>query len=171
MLFIVLFLFTGVLLASAVYYGIGPNQTLPKTLKLIVGSFPKDVKVIYDLGSGFGITSYYFAKKYPKTRVIGIEASLVPFLFSKIFCLFQKNLTVRWKNFYTVSLQDADVVYCYLYRGAMRKLESKFSDELKNNALVISYTFSLHKNHSQVYDLGGFYQNKLYYYLYKSEAL
>jgi len=171
MLFVFLLSITLVLIFSAIYYGIGPNLTPKRALRLIVESFPKDVKVIYDLGSGFGVASFYFARKRPEATVIGVEASLIPYLFSKIFCLFQKNLKIICKNFYTVSLEEADVVYCYLYRGAMKKLEDKFNNELKDSAIVISYTFSLHKSHGNVYDLGGFYQNKLYCYQYKKESL
>lgn len=171
MIFIFLFILSFILISSAIFYGIGPNQTPKKVLNLIVESLPKDVKVIYDLGSGFGFTSYYIAFKRSNAVVIGIEGSLIPFLVSKVFCLFQKNLKIYWKDFRNVSLEDADVVYCYLYRKAMKNLSDKFYKELKHNALVISYTFSIRKKEEKVYDLGGFYQNKLYCYKYVKECI
>lgn len=167
MVFILLFIITFILIGSAIYYGIGPNQTPKKALKLIVESLPNDVKTIYDLGSGFGVTALYLAKKRPEATIIAIEASLIPFLISKIFCLFQKNMFIFWKNYQDVSLKNADIVYCYLYRRAMKDLQTKFDRELKNGASVITYTFSLSKKEERMYDLGGFYQNKLYCYKYE----
>jgi len=153
-----------IVVGSAIFYGIGPNISSSKALRLVLESIPKGSKKVYDLGSGFGLSAYYLAKKRPDCEVIGIEASLIPYLFSLLFCLKQKNLKTYWKNFYDVSLEKTDVVYCYLYRKAMKKLLKKFEEELHQNSLVISYTFALKKKEDLVFDLGGFYQNKLYVY-------
>jgi len=163
MFFILLFILTFILLISAIYYGIGPNVTPIKALRVVEKAIPEKA-IVYDLGSGFGFSTYYFAKKHPNCTVIGVEASLIPFLISLIFLPFQRNLRFTWKNFYSLSFKDADIVYCYLYRKAMKNLLDKFEKELSNKAVVISYTFSLKKKAERINNLGDFYQNKLYFY-------
>ena len=40
------------------------------------------------------------------------------------------NLVIERRDFYGISLTDADVVICYLYSGAMERLREKFERRL-----------------------------------------
>jgi predicted RNA methylase len=143
-----LFVFIG---GSIVYYssknGITPAPTLDSVKKGVLGLLAQN-KIegnIYELGSGWGTLAFALAKQYPHCNVIGYENSIVPYLFSQIRNMFAgcKNLNLVCKDFYTMPLNDADLVVCYLYTGAMAKLRTKFESELKKDAIVVSNTFAV----------------------------
>ena len=107
---------------------------------------PQDTKgKIYDLGSGWGSIVLPLARSLPDCDVIGYELSPIPWLASKfrswLACL--PNLRIDRKNFFGVPLQDASIVICYLFPGAMQKLKMKFEEELQPGTIVISNTFAI----------------------------
>jgi hypothetical protein len=136
---------------SIVYYssknGITPVPTLDRAKQGMLGLLAQR-KIngnIYELGSGWGTLAIALAKKYAHSNVVGYENSIVPYLFSQIRNLFTgcRNLNLVRKDFYTTPLNDADLVVCYLYAGAMEKLRTKFESELKKDAIVVSNTFAV----------------------------
>ena len=64
-------------------------------------------------------------------------------LFTKLRMLFlrKKNIQVLWKNFWTTSLKDADVVFVYLLPWKMDALAAKLKNDLKPGALIVSNSF------------------------------
>lgn len=143
-----LFIFIAV---SIVYYssknGITPAPTFDKAKQGVLGLLARK-KIsgnIYELGSGWGTLAFALAKQYAHCNVIGYENSIVPYLFSQICNLFTgcRNLKMVCKDFYATPLNDADLVVCYLYTGAMEKLRTKFERELKKGAIVVSHTFAV----------------------------
>ena len=116
-----------------------------KAKKCLVRAVPQDVNTIYELGSGWGGLACSLAKKYPQAQIHAFEISLLPWLISLIRQKIGKysNLKIYRKNFYKISLEDADVIICYLYPGAMQKLKKKFNRELKLSALIISNCFAV----------------------------
>ncbi len=110
----------------------------------IIQCLPKPKNII-DLGSGWGNFCFPLAKKYPEIKIIGYENSLVPWFFCKlrqlIFC--KQNLSFEFRNFYQVDLSKADLIICYLFPGAMKRLSQKLKNELKPGAVIISNIFAL----------------------------
>lgn len=100
---------------------------------------------IYELGSGWGGIAFLLAKRYPNCTVEAYELSFIPYLFSKIVHLFYScpNLHIYRKNFFSELFSDATLIYCYLYSGAMIKLEEKFKEELQEGTIVVSNTFTI----------------------------
>lgn len=159
-------------IASIVFWslrnGISPMPTSGKAKRRLLGALPGEVKgTIYDLGSGWGTLAIPLARHYPHCRVVGFETSFFPYWFSKVRFLFSRlpNLHLERKDFYQVPLQDAGLVVCYLYPGAMRMLSLKLAEELKPGAWVISNTFSLPGwLASDVLEAGDLYYSKIYVY-------
>ena len=98
---------------------------------------------VYELGSGWGTLALPLAKHLPHCHVVGIESSPIPFWVSRALAYKQANLTFRREDFFEASLEDATLVICYLYPGAMEKLKEKFDRELRSGAWVISHTFAI----------------------------
>jgi hypothetical protein len=93
---------------------------------------------------------------------------LIPYVYSYILNkAFNSNrLVILRKNFYQASLTDANVVICYLYPEAMKRLRYKFEDELKPGTLVISNTFAVPGWQSMsVVELEDLYRSKIYKYI------
>lgn len=101
--------------------------------------------VAYDLGCGWGRLAFALAARYPDARVIGIELSPLPWLFCKLRHLVQPrpNLEIRYGNFLRMPLGDADLIFCYLMIGAMRRLSAKLNQEARDGTLVIANSFAL----------------------------
>ncbi len=99
-------------------------------------------KNIVDLGSGWGHLAVAMARKYPKALVKGYENSPLPFLFS-FFLKGKLPLSVHYKDFFSISLKEYDVVLCYLCPFSMEKLDKKLEEELSDKTLVVSLVFAL----------------------------
>jgi len=100
---------------------------------------------VVDLGAGDGRIVIMAAKEF-KAEAIGYEISLLPYLIAKlrISWLGSKVLVrVSFKDFFTVDLNQADVVTCFLTPAAMNKLAGKLRRELKPGARIVSYAFHL----------------------------
>ncbi|MGD8846088.1 MAG: methyltransferase [Desulfobacteraceae bacterium] len=160
--------------SSIVFYssknGITPAPILDKGKRGLLGLLAgKKVNgKIYELGSGWGTLAFALAKQYAHCNVIGYENSIVPFLFSQISNMFRGlgNLKLVRKDFYTTSLNDADLVVCYLYTGAMAKLRTKFESELKKGAIVVSHTFAIpYWKPVEEIVLDDIYRTKVYLYV------
>jgi len=147
MLFLVLLFFMGSISISIVgfslYTGISPMPSSSKVKKEILNYLPNEPKKIYELGSGWGTLAFPIAEK--KHHVKAFEISPIPYFYSKIVQRFRKKdcLCIHRKNFYDIDFSDADVVICYLFPGAMKKLRKKFEEELKPGAVVISNSFAV----------------------------
>lgn len=119
--------------------------TSRKARKALFSLLPESCENIFELGSGWGHLIFPLAKSYPFARIHAYEGSLLPWVCSKGMqkILRIPNLIIARKNFFTVSLTEADLVVCYLYPGAMRKLKDKFQKELKPGTLVATNTFMI----------------------------
>lgn len=129
--------------------------------------------IIFELGAGWGTLAFAFAKKYPLHQVKAYETSWIPYLFCCVrkFILPQPNLLLYRLDFFNVPLDDAALVICYLYRGAMQKLELKLDRELKlggemgRGVVVLSNTFQLpSKVPFSVLEVHDLYHTKIYVY-------
>ncbi|MGA8165296.1 MAG: SAM-dependent methyltransferase [Waddliaceae bacterium] len=133
-------------------------------LQLIPGTLSGKV---YELGSGWGTLAFLLAKRLPHCQVISYENSPVPYFFSKLrhFFVPLSNLSLNRKDFFRESLEDASLIICYLYPGAMKTLRTKFEKELKAKTRIISNTFAIPGwTPEQVQVLPDLYKSKIYLY-------
>ena len=96
-------------------------------------------QIFYDLGSGDGRLIFKAAQKY-HAQAIGIELSLLPYLYSKIKQLFGHNpqIQIKFKNLFKENLSQADIVFIYLMPSQYPRLIKKLRTELKPGAKVIT---------------------------------
>lgn len=117
-----------------------PMKAVEKMLK--IGKLKKGDKV-YDIGCGDGRVVYMAAKKYGADAT-GFELSPFIYMLARIRHLFWRSKAkVKFANFKSKDLSDADVIFCYLLPDTLTKLEPKLSRELKPGARVISYAFPM----------------------------
>ena len=145
-------LFAAFLLAgfSILYFtvrtGVPPMPSHPSSRKAQFRLIPEEPAPthIYELGCGWGGLAFELAARYPDARVVGIEISLLPWLFSHMRRYFQKrpNLEIRRADFLRCDLSDGDLVLCYLMVAPMRILKRKLMRELRPGSLVITNTFA-----------------------------
>jgi len=150
--------------------GISPMPTAPKVKRILIEILvQQNIRGnIFELGSGWGSLAYSLAKAFPNSRVQAYENSPIPYYFSQCFTRFfpLKNLSLKRINFFNVSFTEADIIVCYLYPGGMRKLKSKFEQELRNGSLVISNTFAVPGwTPSQLITVDDIYRSRVYVYV------
>lgn len=102
----------------------------------------KNGDVLYDLGAGDGRVLTEAVKKQPSIRAIGYECVLSVWLWSKIRTFrSRKSVSLRFGNFFSQDLSDADIVFVYLFPKVMEKLEKKFRRELRPGTRIVSHAF------------------------------
>lgn len=97
---------------------------------------------IYDLGSGDGRLLFLAANLGAVAVGFEINPFLVVFTHIKRFLYPKRNqVKVYWKNFWQVTLSDADVVFVYLLPWRMKRLQQFLETQLKPGAIVVSNSF------------------------------
>ncbi len=121
---------------------VGSRQTALDTI--LENISPQPNQVIYELGSSSAKFLRMVEKKFSDVKLIGLEYSPIPFLISKLFLrLKNSRVEIRFQNMFKVSLQEADLIYCYLLPGMMVKLGEKIHAECRPGTILVSYTFSV----------------------------
>jgi len=139
-----------------------------KAQEAIISAIPQNTEgLIFDLGSGWGNVVFPLARAFPLATICGIEVSPIPWTVSRIRAsLFgPSNLDIQRGNFQDISLEGVEIVICYLYPEGMTSLKTKFEEELKPNALIISNTFRLAGwEPEEVITLDDIHQTPIYRY-------
>lgn len=99
-------------------------------------------QLLVDIGCGDGRVLRQVRRRYG-VRAVGYELNLLAYVKAKLLCFGRKNIQIKWRNFWTVDLSDADVVFCYLFPDVMRDLAAKLKADLKPGSLVVSCNFHL----------------------------
>jgi cyclopropane fatty-acyl-phospholipid synthase-like methyltransferase len=103
----------------------------------------KKGEVIYDLGCGDG-RILFEAKKKADIKAIGYEAAPIPYLLAKFKKFLTKSkVNIYMRNFFKVSLKEADVIFCYLGPDTMDRIAKKIKDECRKGTRIYSHTFQL----------------------------
>jgi len=99
---------------------------------------------IYDLGSGWGGLARALAARYPDRQVVGVEASLLPFLVSKLVSAVTgpKNLRFVYKDARRAPVEDAGLLLCYLSGDTLARIAPALEDGLPGKTLILSITFA-----------------------------
>lgn len=147
-----------------------PDEVIKKMCKIAKIS-SRDT--IYDLGCGTGKALIYAAKMY-KTKGVGIEIDPIRFFLAKwnIRRFHQeKQILLYKKNFFSVDISQATVIFVYLVPNALKRLTPKFLKELKPGTKFLSYIYpmpeAIFKGRLKLvtYDK----ENKIYYYQLKNK--
>jgi len=149
--------------------GITPMPGSLAAQKLMVEEAAKIIEdgTIVEAGSGWGFLALKLSRALPQCKIIGLENSLVPFLFSKFlhFIFKEPNLIFLKKDIYSYDFTFVDMIVCYLYPEAMIKLNTIFNDQSNSIEYVISNTFALPLIKAlKVLNAKDFYRSPVYVY-------
>jgi hypothetical protein len=138
----------GSLLFFTLKLGISPMPTSAKVRAAMLSLLPTNTRgVVHELGAGWGGLALALARHCPDAHVVAWEVSWVPFAVAAIRARLARlpNLEVRRADFFAGNLGEAHVLVCYLFTGAMRRLDTKLRREFASAPLVvITNTFLLH---------------------------
>lgn len=97
---------------------------------------------VFDLGAGNARILIEAKKQFPSLDATGVELAPTIWLLGlcKIFLSGQRIRFLR-RDALTMNLGDADVIFLYLYPGAMARFEDKFDRELRPGTIVIVHAF------------------------------
>lgn len=167
-LIIFLLLIAGSIIITTLRNGISPMPTSYKVKKKLLEIIPSETKGnVYELGSGWGTLAFPLAKNLPDCQLIAYENSYFPYIFSVLRKLFHPlgNLEFHNQNFLDTSLENSQLIICYLYPGAMEQLKEKMEKELSKECLVISHTFAVPSwKPEKVIEVDDLYSTKIYLY-------
>ena len=115
-------------------------KNIEKELELKEGS------VVYDLGCGDGRVLFHLAKNNPKSKYIGIENSLFPFIVASFLSWWYKkfkkiDVEIIREDFFKVDISNSTHIFTYLYPNVMDDLLLKFDKELKRGVRLVSASF------------------------------
>ncbi|MEA3248814.1 MAG: class I SAM-dependent methyltransferase [Patescibacteria group bacterium] len=100
----------------------------------------KDGDELHDLGSGGGAVIFDAARRYPASRVVGVEVFILPYLLSRLRKLISgrkyANVRIRYGDFYRHDISSADIVFTFQIPKAYGRLAKKFA-ECKNDCTVV----------------------------------
>jgi len=104
-----------------------------------------DDATVYELGCGDAPFLRMAEEKFPKIKeLIGIELFMFPYIMARIQTSLKKSrIKILKKNFFDVSLKDADIIYCFLNKPTMKALKEKLIKECKAGTQIVSYQFTL----------------------------
>jgi len=99
--------------------------------------------IVYDMGCGDGRLVFESARHAKKA--IGYELSIPLVLWGKLVGLLRRSKAkIRFGNIWKQDYSDADVIFCYLMPGAMKKFYQVVWPHLKKGTRVISNAFQIH---------------------------
>lgn len=110
-------------------------------VRTVLNDFAKKDLIFYDLGSGNGDV-LMLADEF-KMKTFGFEIAPFYYFESRWRTIFKKDIQVKYGNILKADISSADIIYCYLLPPLLQKLSSKFSLELKKNAVLISAGFPI----------------------------
>ena len=143
--FILIILF--LLILPGLYAAFTSGPFVPSTRKrhkvmLYLADLKSD-DIVYDLGCGDGRLVFHAAPHVKKA--IGYELSIPLFVFGKILSLFKSpKAEIKFGNIWKQDYKDADVIFCYLLPGSMKRFYKEIWPTLKSGTRVISNAFQIH---------------------------
>ncbi len=113
--------------------------TADKVSQLILShAHPKKGDTFVDLGAGDGRVVKIAQDKF-KLSARGYEVNPILRLYSRL----HYNIELSETDLFLASIDDADIIYIYLFPKLIKKLEHKLIREAKKGATVISYSFAI----------------------------
>ena len=103
---------------------------------------PQPCRMI-DLGCGHGGLLRRLARARPDCRFTGIEHAPLPWLWARLASLTQRNLQIRYGDFWQHDLAPFDIVYAFLSPVPMPRLMDKARAEMRSGTLLVSNSFAV----------------------------
>ncbi|MGZ7442627.1 class I SAM-dependent methyltransferase [Paenibacillus sp. TH7-28] len=128
---------------------------------------PASAYTIVEAGSGWGTLALHLAKSRPDWRITGIENSWIPWAVSRLTLRLSAygNIVFVRGDLYEYRYEHADAVVCYLYPGAMKRLDPLLRRQLRTGARVVSVCFALPGWQAErVITCRDMYRTKIYIY-------
>lgn len=108
---------------------------------LDMADLPKGSSII-DLGSGDGAFALHAARR--GYTVIGYEINPILVLVARLRTWkYRKHVTIYLRDFWRITIPEADAVYVFLIDRYMQKLETKLQEDIKKPTIVVSHVFKL----------------------------
>lgn len=101
----------------------------------------KDDSVLYDLGCGDGRLLLKASITNPHIKAVGIERAPLPYLLAKWKTRNHANIQIRREDVYASNIEDATVIFIYLFPEMMDKLLPKLEKELESGARIVTCDF------------------------------
>jgi len=131
---------------SVLFKGFAPFISTDKgTIRKIISEVSvKEKSVVYELGCGRARFLRIIEKSFPDARLIGVENLFSLYLINRIRLQFQgSRIKLLNRDFFTLDLKEADLVYCYLNNQTMERLGAKFVRECRSGTQIISRGFPI----------------------------
>ena len=130
----------------SVWNGIGPmpssaivRRTVVEWIRQSGGASP----FVVEAGSGWGgLARQIVCLEGSTPQVVGLENSPIPLTLARLLSR-HPRLTYQRVNLYDFQYEQADIIVCYLYPGAMKKLAPILQQQLRPGAQVFSIAFAL----------------------------
>ncbi|MDD2671268.1 MAG: class I SAM-dependent methyltransferase [Syntrophales bacterium] len=99
-------------------------------------------ELLVDIGCGDGRVLRAARSRYG-VRALGFEINPLAYSLAKLKSLADRNVEIRYGDFWKSDLSRADVIFCYLFPDVMERLAGKLKTELRPGARVVSCNFTL----------------------------
>lgn len=100
----------------------------------------KDGDEFHDLGSGDGAVIFDAARRYPDSRIVGVEVFIVIYVWSQLRRILggskYRNVSIRYGSLYRHDIGDADIVFAFQMPRAYGWLAKKLA-ECREDAVVV----------------------------------
>ncbi|WP_052723560.1 class I SAM-dependent methyltransferase [Paenibacillus wulumuqiensis] len=134
-------------LAAPVYdpVHIGIQQRTSSSTTVAEDKVPVQGPLIIEAGSGWGTMALHLARYCQPCRVVGIENSLVPLVVSRLLALLPGRAPIRLirGDMYEYAYEQGDLIVCYLFPGAMTRLNPILRERTRPGTYIISVYFAL----------------------------
>ncbi len=115
-----------------------------KTIYKIISDYNLDAGNFYDLGCGRGTLVLAIKKSFPDFSVWGVDKNIVRIFFAKLKAwLLGRKINFKRRDILKMDasdLQNADIIYTYLWYDLMPLLEKKLKNNLKKGTIIITNT-------------------------------
>jgi SAM-dependent methyltransferase len=112
--------------------------------KVIADLVPDQDATFIDLGAGLGGPLSFIAKRRPRARLLGVEASPLVWLVGWLRTVrFGRRCSFRLGSIWNADLREASVVFALLSPAPMPELWAKAKREMQPGSLLISHTFEV----------------------------
>jgi len=103
----------------------------------------RGVRRLVDLGCASGGLLVTLARARPDVQFLGVETAWLPFLVARLRAWRLPNLEVRHQNIWQTSLQDSDLVYCFLSPDPMARIGDQFTAQARVGSALVSNSFQV----------------------------
>ena len=107
---------------------------------LFKASGMKDGDELHDLGSGDGTVLFDAARRFPASRIVGVEVFIVIYLWSQLRRILggrkYRNVRIRYGDFYKHDISEADIVFTFQIPSAYGWMRKKFA-ECRDDCIVV----------------------------------